>query len=477
MEESSDFHLEKLQSRIFELKPKSICLPEYLMPSIEELAKERKVQISFIPYIVADFNLEADYVVLHKGLLHRLNEELITKILLVYCLDYADEVYATFSKLPVPLKQDALVHIGAIESHLSLSKTETSRPTSKTSTRAIVVSAYGVGNIGDDLVSIGCKNILENAGIKNIQLVGPSVDRQTISEADIVAVGGGGLFYDFEPDNVANYLYPLQEAKRQGKASLVLGIGVQGIQALWSQLAYRTHLNSVDLITVRDQQDKEQLEQIGVTSKIAVTQDLAFLLADELRSYGVKNFAENEIEPVALVSIENQPKLFQDVLEESLVELYAVLIKHLQKSYKVAIAMHSLDDADFLRRIAVAYSVPIYQLERLGPVGTSLLYSAASLIVTTRFHALILSCIFNKKVVCLNKVGLKVDRIIENSIPSLKDSKVCFSEGNKLDRDAIRNLLEKIECAICPNPAEVEQCIQFAKQNYALAAKVLTGFA
>ena len=206
-----------------------------------------------------------DAILIHKDLLHRLGNDLVSCIYFLWHPCFANEVYVVFAKSSLkrslPQQESGLAeHLGPIESFVAARPLTCKRPP-KTG-RVAVVSAFGVGNIGDDLVSLASARMLEDIGFSEVTLTGPNPSYDVLCDADVIALGGGGLFYDSDLENLANYIYPLQEARRQRKPFLALGVGVQALHSELGKSIYRQNLAFADLLAIRDQVDADQLLEI-----------------------------------------------------------------------------------------------------------------------------------------------------------------------------------------------------------------------
>ncbi|MEM7063213.1 MAG: polysaccharide pyruvyl transferase family protein [Cyanobacteria bacterium P01_B01_bin.77] len=92
-------------------------------------------------------------------------------------------------------------------------------------------------------------------------------------------LGGGDLLRDSPERNVAlTWLQPLQRAMALGCHTIVLGISVGEVWKPQTKAVIAKTLNRVDLIVVRDQQSRRQLQQMGVTGAIYIMGDLALQL-------------------------------------------------------------------------------------------------------------------------------------------------------------------------------------------------------
>src|SRR5919202_260088 len=61
---------------------------------------------------------------------------------------------------------------------------------------ALVASAYGLGNIGDDAVTVVAGRVAAAAGSRRVIYAGAIASFDLVREADLVILGGGGLLYD-----------------------------------------------------------------------------------------------------------------------------------------------------------------------------------------------------------------------------------------------------------------------------------------
>lgn len=103
----------------------------------------------------------------------------------------------------------------------------------------------------------------------------------TFVKADVLLVGGGGLFHDTPRENrhFLNVLHKITWAKRLGIRVAVLSVTVGPLHFDESKRRLREALNGVDLITVREEQSKALLTETGLPhSEIFVTGDVVHLL-------------------------------------------------------------------------------------------------------------------------------------------------------------------------------------------------------
>lgn len=439
----------------------SIVIPDELYHLIATSKK------GAIPYIglEADSLRPYDLVVVHKGLMHRLGYPALCAVSFNYVPIYADEVYVCFAHAHRPLEHISTIsdikrHLPPITDYLhSEPLLFEKRPADQKT--AVLVSAFGVNNIGDDLVSYAAKKMLEDIGVASVSLSGPSATYDAIKNADIVAVGGGGLFYDSDMSNVANYLYPIQEAQRQNKPAVILGVGIQGITTPLGKKIYAHQLKKADFISVRDPKDKEELVSIDPEfSRTIISADMAFYLADYLRA----RVGSIESSSLALFSLSSMlgGRLKRKGYNLKEVSIHAIrTMKTL--GYETQLVLHSEDDRALFEELSREENVNIIEIARYGIVAAARLYAEAGMIVTSRYHALILGVIFNKPVVSVYSETGKTGKLIASYLSSISTS--C----QPLDSFSLEDFSHRLKNPLVASYHQVTECVS---KTYALRAKL-----
>ncbi|ACB85944.1 polysaccharide pyruvyl transferase CsaB [Natranaerobius thermophilus] len=169
----------------------------------------------------------------------------------------------------------------------------------------VIQGYYGAGNTGDEaILSSIIQNLQEESGQEQLHftvfsrepeatkrehgvesvytgrmLSGMKQVVSTIKNCHLFVSGGGGLLQDAHPRVVPYWLSRVVLAKLFRKPVVFYAQGVGPIYRPLSKLLIRWILPGLDLITVRDNDSKELLEHLGVSSeKIQVTADPAFTL-------------------------------------------------------------------------------------------------------------------------------------------------------------------------------------------------------
>jgi polysaccharide pyruvyl transferase CsaB len=102
--------------------------------------------------------------------------------------------------------------------------------------------------------------------------------RAEIATLDVFVLGGGGILYD---GGVEAYLRELRLAQELGLATMIYAISAGPLVTPAARKLVRDSLEHTDVITVRDRQTRQLLEEIGVHREIMVTADPALLLEAE----------------------------------------------------------------------------------------------------------------------------------------------------------------------------------------------------
>lgn len=390
---------------------------------------------------------EIDGIILHKGLLHRLGAPLVEHVHRTWTPTFANEVYIVYAREAVDVpdgdRAEIARHLGPVEDFLRRPKA-TVRPGRPK--RATIVSAYGVGNVGDDLVSLASQRMLLDIGLEEVRLTGPTASLEDIEWCDVVALGGGGLFYDSSLQNVVNYLWPLQAAKAQHKPFVALGIGTQGIKTELGREVYGRLLPHADLISVRAPKDEAALLACNPRlDNLFVGNDMAFYLARDLAGH---------VEPA-------QPRRRRALYSLSVVQTglpYARLanatIERLRSiDYEVVLMLHSERDRAAFEMIGRNHGLEIVETAEIGAIETARLYRQSKLAVTTRFHGLIISILMGTPVVAIYSPLTKNGGLLTSAMTSLlacAEHRPTFS---------LTSFLAKLETARAADPGQVEACI------------------
>ncbi|CAL9366629.1 hypothetical protein SUDANB176_00781 [Streptomyces sp. enrichment culture] len=101
---------------------------------------------------------------------------------------------------------------------------------------------------------------------------------ETLSDLDLLVLGGGGILYDGE---ARRYLRLVGAAQLAGVRTFAYAIGAGPLREADDREAVRTVLSAMDEVVVRDEETRLVLEEVGVERDVVVTADPALLLPPE----------------------------------------------------------------------------------------------------------------------------------------------------------------------------------------------------
>lgn len=307
--------------------------------------------------------------------------------------------------------------------------------------KAIVYSARGMGNVGDDLVSEIAAKIIKSCAPRSQVTFGslPAAVEDVVT-ADCVVLGGGGLLYDADQANVNNYMYPLDLAVLAGKKTAVLGVGSQRITTDYGRTRYAESLEGVGMLSVRDRRDYDELKVgCGIKNHVHETADLAFLLPeysdepskavrrimDQLDGFGGGGglLAVSLVDRSTAVSGDSGRHNASLKLEGVLRDLLARTDK------RVVFFLHSKDDEEFYDKfVDLGNTLRVKLDEPADSLSLLHIYRKFDTVLTSRYHAFILSLLARVNVVTLTDENLKIGRLIAQRFPSLRETSVAYDE-------------------------------------------------
>lgn len=207
----------------------------------------------------------------------------------------------------------------------------------------IVISGYyGFNNSGDDalLMSIvnNIRSIDENAEItvlsnspadtkkmyktKAVYRYNPFAVLYEIATCDALISGGGTLIQDAtSTKSLYYYLMIIKMAKLFRRKVMLYANGIGPLTSFRNIETTKNVLSKVDLITVRDENSKKEIDQIGIVGPaIHLTADPAFMLeADDNGENILLNYGIPEDKKLLCVSVrdaKNNPENFEDIIAE-----------------------------------------------------------------------------------------------------------------------------------------------------------------
>lgn len=314
----------------------------------------------------------------------------------------------------------------------------------------LITSANNYGNVGDDICGYSAQYMVKSIDPEaSVIVTQPPFRKNLMKDTDVVIVGGGGVIYDGDYQNVENYMSYIEWAQENNKKSIVLGVGVQGIHSEGGKERYLQALSSADLVTVRSPDDEKLLRNIGVTNVVA-TQDLAFLtdkwvkkpsLVDRLRlKLGMKKNGKPNL-GIAFVDLVKIKGDNYDDASRNFVESFEGNLTQISRDFNVYLLVHSRDDANYYERLATQYDVTIVPYKNIHDLPRLwAYYHRMNLVIGTRFHSIILACLAGVPIVGIGSEGAKQNRLANYDMPTLKSQRLLLS-----DREGINDLFSNLK--------------------------------
>ncbi|MDK2836170.1 MAG: hypothetical protein PWP21_947 [Thermosediminibacterales bacterium] len=361
--------------------------------------------------------------------------------------------------------------------------------------KILVSGYYGFGNAGDEAIlaaivksfkkiqqiqttitvlSNNPEETRKKHGINAVKRTNPVSILKAIAGCDILLSGGGGLLQDITSSrSISYYLSLIFLAKKMGKKVMVYGNGVGPVKRNANRKLIRSVLNKVDLITVRDERSKKELQNMGVVnSKITVTADPALMLDDFSTEPGDELIEglgiENNNKGLIGISVRKWKK-FKETSSE-IARWGDYLIKN-HGFNLLFIPMHFYSDVEAAREIASKMANKPYIIEqKIEFDQIQAVVSKLDLLVGMRLHSLIFSALSS-----VPMVGLEYDPKVTEFLKQVdqpsggKVGKIDHIQLIKLSEEILKNKEEHKEKL----KDKVAQLKEKAFNNTLLAAELL----
>jgi len=298
--------------------------------------------------------------------------------------------------------------------------------------KILISGYYGFDNIGDEAILASVIKSLRESANQKIELTVLSgnpekteqefkikaIPRanlfkiiQALRNADLLVSGGGSLLQDVSSVfSLYYYLMIILLARVLGKKTVLYAQGIGPIKYKFNRLITRIIINGVDLITVRDQESKQELLNMGVSKQpIHVTADSVYAL--EVPKYAQKKKDEGDF--LIGVSVRDWKNLYQykQIIADSLDYIIAQ-----QNARVVFIPMYypadyqaSLQIKKCMKQEVAIIDKKLNMHEILAEIGK------LDLMLGVRLHALIFATLMNVPV-----IGISYDPKIDNFLQIFK---------------------------------------------------------
>ena len=319
--------------------------------------------------------------------------------------------------------------------------------------RILISGYYGFNNSGDDAIlkaivkdfkkaddSIDIMALSNNPQVTEKVYEIKAVNRFKITEViravkscDLFISGGGSLLQDITSTrSILYYLSLMKIALLLKKPIMVYANGIGPINRKINRNFTRKILNKVDYITLRDENSKKFLQELGVNNKnIAVTADPVFTL-EASEEHKVNEIFKAEKIPLdkPLVGISIRKWVGEDILIDNLSKAIEYLITKYNVNV-VLVPMHYPGDLPISQKLIDSVNVKGCYLisNKYGVEDIIGVIKRFRLIIAMRLHSLIYAAV--EKV---PMIGIVYDPKIIGILNSINMDKMCTVENLKYDK-------------------------------------------
>lgn len=347
-----------------------------------------------------------------------------------------------------------------------------------------IYGASGCGNVGDDLIALILKKYL-SARVQGgeVSIIPQRQQIQESFDADAVVIGGGGLIYDYDFDNVRNYTDFIHLAHSMRIPVYMMGMGVQHVFTQKAVDAYTNALRLVKNVATRSEKDSKLIEKTFGYPKprVITSRDLVFLY-DRVFPDQSGQPVENKEKPALALSLADwqlsaanykkiDPGLQKDYTDFR--EYLKQALPRLKDKFQIKIICQAQEDIEIskeLRELSGGELITFDGIEKSYELISA--YKASDYVITSRYHGLIGAIIANRPVICASFKGHKQQKLIDESFPSLKNQ--FYEVGEFAKKDVLGKFLDAQFVAGIKqaNKSEYSECLDIAERHGEVARRI-----
>ena len=353
---------------------------------------------------------------------------------------------------------------------------------------AVICGAYGRGNAGDDSILMTMIRQLRQedphipicvlsrrprqtsamTGVSSVHIFDFLRAGRYMKKSALYISGGGSLIQNATSNrSLVFYLSSIAQAKKAGCRVMMYGCGIGPVRGeRYQRLVQRYLQRYVDLITLRDPESRQTLEEFGVTiPRIQVTADPAMLMQGDLKTAD-RYLERNGLKPDGKYCM-FVLRPWEDARQK--LEAVCAAAEHAWNRYGLYPVFFSFEPNRDQEINALAASMMKIPCTVLPPIsdGTVLcgLIARMELVVSMRLHALIFACSQQTKI-----VGISYDPKVSGFMNYL-GSDNCVELGDV----TARLLIEKLDNALTGQEltGNLNHLKALAAENGYLAGKLI----
>ena len=355
---------------------------------------------------------------------------------------------------------------------------------------AVILGYYGYGNSGDDallgaiindmreiepsfnpiVLSHNTKSTQSLYGVECADRFSIKQVTKALKSAKVLILGGGSLIQDVtSTKSLLYYLWCIKTAKKYGLKVMLYANGIGPIVKEENKKRASKVLNSVDIITLRDDESYQVLKELGVSKpEIIVTADPAFSFETEVKDIAKDFCIEGDY---FCISVRNWSET-----DEKVIAGMASMADYISEKYSlipVFVPMQFDKDLNPGRIIASKMknkAVVIHKKLTLKQIFSLIKYSKA--VVAVRLHMLIFGATMG-----IPSIGIDYD-------PKIKGFQKHIGVPYVLEKEDIQNLaFENVIDDFMANREQLSKALeehlveirQKAKENAKIASDIIFG--
>lgn len=339
-----------------------------------------------------------------------------------------------------------------------------------------VFGASNCGNVGDDLIALILKKYIEGffEDRAEVTLIPQQKQFEQIKDADILIIGGGGLIYDYDINNVKNYCEAVRYAHDYRIPVYFMGMGVQHVFSEEAKNIYKAELPKVSAIVTRGTFDSQFIvDTLGYDpARVITSRDLVFLYDDVLERRAVKS--SDSKKPTLSLSLADWKlgssyKNIQEGLEEAYANYRAYLEKTLpllKKHFDVRVVCQANEDKDISEYLAGVFDTEVITFPDIESSAELVeVYRASDYVITNRYHGLIAAIIAQTPALGVSFSTHKSQRLIRDSFPSLEEQ--FYTVDDFVKKDILTQLTDVsfTETLKTAEVGEYDRCLAVARRH------------
>ena len=229
---------------------------------------------------------------------------------------------------------------------------------------------------------------------------------KSFKEADLVVIGGGGIFQDLYNHYPIPFFTAMAFLSRlYGKRLVLYCVGIGPVRTFWGKKLCRYAANAADFISVRDAESKVLLQEFGVSKEVHLSADPVFLLKpvfNEKTEKVIQKLRRHDNGPVIGVCVQellpwnaSNKKVLADVLDTLVREVGAHIVFLPMGVYKDRLLGRGKQDdpvdvATSKKLAAMMEGHSSMILEELNPQEMLGVMQSMNLLISMRLHGLIM---------------------------------------------------------------------------------------